>query len=368
MSRLSRYLNRVYFLRFSVVLLAVTGFAVLFDLLDVGPRVARRLPDTSWPLVRYAFVRLPSLVSELLPMVALVAGLFAVTDLLRFRELVAMWGAGVSRLGLVARLWPAMLVVAGLKFVVDDRLIPATFPTLRALGVAETRGGGPPRGDALWVRLDGQILRLPADAAARKEPRDLLILRLDDQGRLIERLDVAEALPAPEAWLLRGVVRRPAGASAPEYLPELLWPVRLDIEELATLSKPPRELSSSELVAVIAAAAYGVTSTEGHETWLHARIAGMLGIAAIVALPVTLVRRAGRAGATLTIFVRGLAIGFGYVIGNGILLALGELGLMPPVLAAWTAPSLLGLGLLSGAGFLEKRRGRVHAPSAAVVP
>lgn len=358
MSRISRYLNRVYLVRFLVVLVAASGFAVLFDLLDAGPRVARRLHSIQWPLLYYTILRLPSLLSELLPMVALVAGLLAATDLLRLRELIALWGAGLSRLALLVRLWPAILLIAAFKFVIDDRLIPLSVPALRALGVTEIRGSGLPRGDALWVRLDGEILRLPVEAAAQKQPRDLMILRLDSEGRLIERLDAASAQPGAESWLLRGVTRRPAAATPPEQLAELVWPIRLDIEQLATLSKPARELTLPELIAVISADAFGVSGTEGHETWLHARIAGMLGLAAIVALPVTLVRRVNRTGATLAIFARGLAIGFVYVIGNGLLLALGELGMMAPALAAWTAPVLLAVGLLVGAGLFEPRRGR----------
>lgn len=358
MSRLTRYLNRVYLVRLAVVLLAVAGFALLFDLLDIGPRVVRRSGWSAWALPRYALIRLPTLLTELLPMVVLVAGLLAASDLLRWRELVVMWGAGVSRLGLLVRLWPAMLLVVGGKLLIDDWGVPATIPALRTLGVADLKTVGLPTGDQIWVRVGGDVLRLPAAAAIEQRPRDLLILRLDPEGRLLEQVEAATAEPGPEGWRLLDVTRRGAGARPPEHLAELSWPARVRLDEVALMARSPRELSVRELVGVIAADGYGVGGIEAHRTWLHARLAGVLALAALVGLPLVLARRIARVGATLALFVKGLAIGFAYVIGNGLLMALGELGLVAPVLAAWTAPVLLLAALLLLAGLLEQRRGR----------
>ncbi|MDW8371227.1 MAG: LptF/LptG family permease [Geminicoccaceae bacterium] len=363
MSRLTRYLNRLYLVRFAVVLLAVAGFALLFDLLDVGAKVVRRSGGSSWALVSYALIRLPTLLTELLPMVALLAGLLTAADLLRFRELVAMWSAGLSRLGLAVRLWPAALLIVAGKLVLDDVAVPATIPTLRALGVADVKTVGLPTGDAIWLTTDGAVLRLPAEAAVQGEPRDLLILRLDPEGRLVERLEAARAEPGPEGWILHEVVRRPASAAPSERLDTLLLPMRIDLETVALMAKLPRELSIAQLLRVIGADGYGIGGTESHRTWLHARLAGAVGLWALIVVPVLLVRRAERTGTTLAIFTRGLAIGFAYLIGNGLMLAMGELGLAPPAVAAWTVPFLLAAGALSGGGLLEPRRGRpVAAP------
>lgn len=358
MTRLTRYLNRVYLVRLLVVLVAVAGFALVFDLLDIGPRVIRRSGWSAWALPRYAAIRLPTLLTELLPMIVLVAGLLAASDLLRWRELVVMWGAGVSRLGLLARLWPAVLLVAGGKLAIDDWAVPATIPALRALGVADLKTVGLPTGDRIWVRVGDDVLRLPAASAIEQRPRELLILRLDPEGRLVEQLEAAAAEPGPEGWRLLGVTRRSADARPPERLDELFWPARVRLDEVALMARSPRELSLRELAKVIAADGYGVGGVEAHRTWLHARLAGVLALAALVTLPLALVRRLARVGATFALFVKGLAIGFAYVIGNGLLMALGELGLVPAVPAAWTAPVLLFLTVLLVGGLLEQRHGR----------
>ncbi len=362
MSRLTRYLVRLYLVRLAVVLLAVTGFALLFDLLDMGPRVVRRAGGSAWALLAYVPIRLPTLVTELLPMVVLVAGLLTASDLLRSRELVAMWGAGCSRIGLLARLWPVALVVLGGKVLLDDLAVPRTVPALRDLGAADFRTVGLPSGGQIWLKTGSDVLRLPVEAAARGEPRDLLILRLDPEGRLLERLEAAHAEPGPDGWLLREVIRRPASARPPERLDALFWPVRIDLEEVALMAKLPRELSLAQLQRVIAADGFGVGGTEAHRTWLQARLAGLVALWATIVLPFALVRRLARVGETFALFAKGLAVGFVHLIGNGLLLALGELGLLSPALAAWTAPLLFALFVLLLAGAFEQRRGRPVVP------
>jgi len=366
-SRLSRYLVRLYLVRLAVVLLAVTGFALVFDLLDMGPRVVRRAGGSTWALLAYVPIRLPTLVTELLPMVALVAGLLTASDLLRWRELVAMWGAGVSRLALVGRLWPVALVVLGGKLLLDDLAVPATVPALRAMGAADFKTVGLPSGGAIWLKAGNDVLRLPSDAAALGQPRDLLILRLDPQGRLVERIEAARAEPGPEGWLLREVVRRPAASRPVERLEEFLWPVRIELDQVALMAKLPRELSIAQLVRVIEADGFGVGGTEGHRTWLQARLAGLVALWATIALPFALVRRLARVGETFALFAKGLAIGFVHLIANGLLLALGELGLVAPALAAWTAPLLFATFVLLLAGAFEQRRGRPLGPPLGVV-
>ncbi len=362
MSRLTCYLVRLYLVRLAVVLLAVTGFALLFDLLDMGPRVVRRAGGSAWALLAYVPIRMPTLVTELLPMVVLVAGLLTASDLLRSRELVAMWGAGVSRLGLVARLWPVALVVLGGKILLDDLAVPKTVPALRALGVADFKTVGLPSSGQIWLRTGSDVLRLPAAAAARGEPRDLLILRLDPEGRLLERLEAARAEPAADGWLLHEVIRRPAAARPTEQLDELFWPVRIDLEQVALMAKLPRELSLAQLWRVIEADGFGVGGTEAHRTWLQARLAGLVALWATIVLPFALAHRLARVGETFALFSKGLAVGFVNLIANGLLLALGELGLLSPVLAAWTAPIGFAIFVLLLAGALEKRRGRPVVP------
>ena len=356
MSVVSRYLNKLYLMRFGAVIFAVAGFAILFDLLDVGSRVLRRSDGSSMALLRYMVIRMPTLLADMIPLVALVAGLVTIGDLLRHRELIAMWNAGLTRAGMLLRLWPAVLLLVIGKFAIDDLGVPATVPELRQLRVADFKNVGLPAAKIMWLKSGRAVIRLPSDAAATGNLTDIVILARDEEGRLVERIDAVTAEARDQHWLLRDVVRRPASSRPAETLAELEWPVDVDLDKIALMAKAPRELELLQLIDVLAHDGYGVGVTDGHRTLAHARVAGILGLASTILLPFALARRFGRVGVLGPIWVQGLAAGFTYLVANGVLQAFGEVGLVPPVLAAWTVPVLFALLVLWLVGVLERRQ------------
>jgi lipopolysaccharide export system permease protein len=359
MTCLTRYLNRMVLVRFAVVLFAVAGFAVLFDLLDVGNRVTRRSElAPALAILRYVGIRLPSLLTDLLPLVTLVGALLAVIDLLRHRELVAIWAAGETRAGTMLRLWPLALVLVLGKFAIDDIAVPRTIPELREVGVGEFRIDMRPGGDLVWLRSGDDIIRLPAAAAATGELHDILIFVRDERGRLQSQISARSAEATDGGWLLHDVLTRPAGATPAQAEAQRFWPVRVDLSKVALMAKLPRELSWLTLRDVVRNQGWGIMAVDGHATWLHGRIAATLAPALMVFLAFALARRFGRTGAILPIFLKGIGIGFVYMIGNGMLIAFGEVGLMDPIAAAWTAPLLLAAVTLWQADLMSARAPR----------
>lgn len=356
MSLFTRYLCRIYLVRFGFVLFTVCGFAMLFDLLDIGGRVLRHADGTVLPLLRYMMIRLPSLITELLPLVVLVAGLAAVTELIRHRELVVMWNAGLSRAGVLLRLWPAVLLVAGGKLALDDLAVPATIPELRSLRVADFRTVGLPEAPQIWVTSGHDIVRLPKDAAVTGDLKAILILRRNEQGQLVDRIDAAMASPRDGAWELSEVVIRPAAARELTRLPSMVWPTAIDLEKVGLMAKVPRELTLVQLADVVANDGYGVGTSDSQRTWLHARLAGAIALGAILLLPFALARRFERIGTLPKLWIQGLALGFIWLVGNGFLLALGEVDLIAPEVAAWGAPLAFLVLVAWLGGILEPRR------------
>ncbi|MDX6748638.1 LptF/LptG family permease [Geminicoccaceae bacterium 1502E] len=355
MRQFTRYVSRMFLVRFAVVLFAVAGFALLFDMLDVSSKVLRRSDGVVMPLLRYMALRLPTLLTELLPVVTLVASLLTVVDLLRYRELVVMWNAGLSRRGLLLCLWPVCAVLLAGKFLIDDRAVPSTIPELRAMRVGDFKNMMQPGGEHRWVRSGQDAIRLPADAAAEGRLEDLLILHRDEDGLLLAQIQAARAEQVEDGLLLHEVVRRPAGAQPAEQLASLPWPVHIDLAKVALMSKMPRELRLTQLVDVVRNEGFGIAPDEGHRTVLHSRIASSLGLCALALLPFALPRRFSRLGMSLPMFAKGLGLGFVYLIFNGVLLALGEVGLVQSELGAWLAPLGLILVVLLLAGIHERR-------------
>jgi lipopolysaccharide export system permease protein len=136
-STLGRYLNRMLLLRFLVVCFAVIGFAAVVDLLDVGDDLVGAPEGAARAGLRYLGLRVPMMMSELMPLAALIAAILAVGDLLRHRELVVVWGAGLSNVRVMRLLLPMALLLAGAKLLLDDRAVPFGAAALRTWGIGD---------------------------------------------------------------------------------------------------------------------------------------------------------------------------------------------------------------------------------------
>lgn len=349
MSTLTRYVSRMLLTRWLVILLTVAGFAVLFDLLDVGTRVLRRTDGSAVSLARYVVVRLPSLITDLLPITALLASLVAVYNLTRHRELMAVGALGVSRPQLMLRLLPLALLLCAGKLLLDDRAVPATLPALKALGVVELGRVVGATDRHVWLRSGQDVIRIDA-VIVGQELTNVLIIARDAQGLQQEQIRAARAVPGAGAWRLEGVVRQPAAARPPERLDRLDWPVAIDVERVVTMAKLPRELGTLDLWRIVRADGWGIAPVQGQATWLHGRLAGAAMMLLFTLAGPALARGFTRQAPALPLFGRGLGLGFGAMVGQGILLAVGEVGLVPPILAAWAVPAIIAAVLLAGAG------------------
>ena len=148
-------------------------------------------------------------------------------------------------------------------------------------------------------------------------------------------------------------MRRPASTERPTEVPKLFWPISLPLDKIELMAKLPRELGIWDLIDIVRHDGYGVGAIDAYETWLQARIADVAIPALMMFLVFGLVRKFSRTGMILPLFMQSLAIGFTAIITNGVLLALGEVGLVDPVLAAWVTPCLLTLVVLLLSGVPE---------------
>ena len=129
------YMSRLFAARFALIL---AGLAVLVLLLDVMAQSSEIIAgsDGAAALWRYGWLRLPLIISRLIPFSVLLAALLTLISLSCHHELVVMAGAGVSQFKLIATFLPLAVVIAGTHFWIDDRVAPASITALDAWGVA----------------------------------------------------------------------------------------------------------------------------------------------------------------------------------------------------------------------------------------
>jgi lipopolysaccharide export LptBFGC system permease protein LptF len=161
---LRRYLTRLFLGRALGALLALAGLLQLLDLLDRASEVLARggLLD----VLRYAALRLPTLLGEAVPLAVLVGAALAFLRLSATSEMAALRAAGVGGW----RVFGALLPASALAAAVQGALLFAVAPrTERALadwwdgrGAAATAGEPIAVPQRLWLRNGGDVVAVDA--------------------------------------------------------------------------------------------------------------------------------------------------------------------------------------------------------------
>jgi lipopolysaccharide export system permease protein len=331
----SRYLSRLFLMRFGFLMLGLALLVVFLDFLADGDEILEEGGGAVTPILRYTVLRLPEIVSELIPITAMLAGFLTFAGLARFRELTALLGVGLSKFTLAAAIAPAAVLIGVMQFVIEDQALPVAVRELRAWGVADY---GLLDGKATWIRQGTDIVRIGRFDRAADRLEGVTIFRRDGAGNLLERIQAEEAVYRDGNWVLQGVRRSTPGQPAAIEATPLGWPQGMSPDLLLSAATHPKETSLAGLINISERSDLGTQPGYRYKLWLHERLAGPVTTMILIMLTVALAQpfesRTGR-GILLAIW---LAAGFVAWTFGGLVLTFGEIGLLPPMLAAWTPP------------------------------
>ena len=335
MSTFATYLTRLVLGRFLLLLIGLTAFLIGLDLMVNAKEVLAGSDDVAL-LGRYALLRTPIVVSDLIKIAALLAGLLAFGSLIRHSELTAIWGAGVSQVGLFRRLLPVAVLLGGLQFVVDDLAVPHSVDALNAWGVGDykSKRSASNSKDVTWIHVGNDIVRVPTANIAPDRLTDFTVFQRDSEGNLLGRLNVAAAEYSGGSWEMRDIVVIDAGSGVQRHEARRAWPIRLDSDSLEHLSSHPRQLSFEQTLRFAGGDGQGTFAPYLYQTWLYEKVAACLVPMLMLFLSAALAQRTQRAGHAELIYLFGAVIGFAFFIFNGVALAMGEVGLLPPLFAS----------------------------------
>lgn len=340
MSILGRYLNRLLLVRFALIMSGLVMVVLSLDLMETGDNVLRASEDFVAPLLRYAWLRIPDLAAKLLPVAALLAAILALVELSRNRETAAIWSTGLSPLRLILAAMPSCILLGGFQATLDNWAAPKGLQELYSWGVGPyKRESTTADSNAVWLRVNGDILRIPSGSAQSGELENVIIFRRDERGMLVEQLHVAKMDKQGDDWLLNDVRRWSTDGQDEVQVPTMTWSGDLNLKGVSLLAGGPRELTFQELKDLIARDAYGQRSVDLYQTWLHFRFVSAAAPMFMVVLSLSIAYWLGAAASIARLFITGLSLGFAFFIFSQTALAMGKVGLLPPWLAAW-APCL----------------------------
>lgn len=356
MSVLARYISGRILVRFLLIAFGIAVFALSIELMDTADRIRRDHDGDVGVVLRYAGLRLPGLVLDFTPIATLLAALLTFGDLLRHRELVATWDIGVSPAGMIAKLLPLGLALGVFQAALNEAVVPLAAHELIKMGFRDEREGllaGSAEGP-LWLRHDRDVVRI-GQGDGNDTIGPVAIFRLGDDGLLVERIEAERVDTMANGWRLENVVRYGVAPATVERLDELRWPALIETEAVRLLAADARTLPLIDLLRVLALADTGNRPTSLYVTWAGYRAVSPFAPALMIMLAVALAQRFERTGGLARLLVIGGSIGFGFFVLDRGAVALGEIGVISPWIAAAGASAALA-GLI--AWLVHEPRGR----------
>lgn len=352
---LSLYFGRQFSLAVLMMLLALSALVALFDFLELLRESATAPQANFGVIVEMELLRAPWTMMQILPFAVLLGGIFAFWRLSRSSELVVARAAGISA-------WQFLALPVLMALLFGIAATGAVSPLSAVMyGRAETLynfylkpGGGPLslNGGQIWVRqadnglAPGGVAVLHADDVRLRHNQlyadDVMILRLDGQTDLLDRIEAAQATLAPGMWeLVRVSVLRPG--MVPRHFASLDFPTDLTVRRVQESFASPDALSFWALPGFIALLKRSGFSPIQHELAFQALAALPLLCATMTLVAAGFSMRPARRGAA-NMLASGVGCGFALFMVSEVANQFGTSGAVPVVLAAW-APALAGLFL-----------------------
>jgi lipopolysaccharide export system permease protein len=346
-STLNLYLVRRFAVWLMIVTLGFGAIAMLGDFLEML-RLANRLNLGAGTAFGFTLHRLPLLLMDFLPFVFLFATVFCLLRLSQAQELAVIRAAGLS-------VWQFLKPLLVFTFVLSTLIILALEPigaqlhnrftdsyaalTSQKSSLSFSTGG-------VWFRETTQsgsyISRAKQiDDAQAGRLLDVEIIQFDESGAFESRIT------APSGQIADGLFRLTAPRfyrrdEAVKTLPQWELSSSLTSSSLADNFANARIINVWQLPGYIAAAGKSGIDVTRHEVRLQSLLAlpillmAMVMVAACFSLPTG---RMFTSGQTLGLSV---LCGFGLFLFHDFIVLMGELNLMPPIMASWV-PAFIAL-------------------------
>jgi len=337
-------LARYFFLRHLAVmawfLFGVSALVFMIDFTEFSSRTASLASYRVGIALGLSLLRLPFILQQVMPFLALFGAMTTLFALNRRYELVIARSAGVSA-------WQFLLPI-GLAALIYGLVSLFVFNPIGAIGIeraneveARWKSGVSNATTASpmpWFSQRGDGGEIVVGAHAVLEGGTVLVdatfFLIDDEKGIVERIDAARAVLADGAWNLEKVIRRPAGGD-PVSEPVMRIASNLTPEAVSERIAVPDMIPFPQLyrkIAVLEAHGY---RADAFRMQLHALLAQPLLLVAMTLIAATVSLRFARFGQSWLMILGGIGAGFLLYVVSVLAKAFGGAGIVPPAAAAW---------------------------------
>lgn len=358
MTILQRYILRLL-LRNLVLSLGV--FSILFLVFDFFDRIDNIVSEGGSFLlaVEYFALKLPHIVTLMMPVAVLVATLFTIGLLSRNSEITAMRASGITVFALAKPLLITGLVASITSMAINEGMVPYTSRRVKEIyniDIRQKHLSGAYSQQNIWWRRGNSFYSVNIFDSRTNTFHLLSRFDIGDEFRVARRTDALRTRWVDEllGWNMEQVQEYRFGndgSLVTRRYESLPLPINDRPESFYNVEAEPETMSYLELARFIKRQAADGISVNQYLPDLYEKISFpfVSVIIAFAVLPFAL--KPARTGSMAASISAGLVIGFSYYAVHSLSIAFGRAELWNPLVAAWTANILLGfVGLVLNLG------------------
>jgi len=346
---LTRYLLGIFIRNTLLALSAFCGIYLLIDFFEkVDDFIAAEAPVSLY--LGYFAGMTPMIVVQVVPLALLMASFMTIGGLSRSGELTAMRAGGMSLVRITRPLLAAAVVLTALIILLQELVLPLTARTTREIFDQRIRGRQElvQNRDQVWLRADNRILHIGQALPQNGELRQVTVYDLDNQFRVVGRLDAARARFAEQAWTLNGVTDRTfdpntGEMTASRHLAQAPLLLAKTPDDFRSTDPKQWELSFLDLRRLARQLQREGSDPTRYRVDMHAHLSAPFACLIMVLLGIPFALQRGRNSSLALGIVISIVTGVTYFVLHSITMAFGYTGILPPLLATWSANILFGL-------------------------
>jgi lipopolysaccharide export system permease protein len=339
-STLSRYLFRRYMVMILQVLAAIVIIAYLVDFTEFARRAGAWPEYTIGKGIYLSAMRMPMIIMLVWPFVSLLAAIGVLMSLNRRYELVVARSVGVSAWQFLAPFCLASFLTGVAAVSVLNPIAAWTLGEVEELEIV-FRGWSPDTSDELSVPWFSQSTASGTTiiGASRTARRGLLLgdavfIEVDEAGNVQERYDARTATLEEGRWRLEDVQKVSRDRQV-TFMDTVEIASELRPEYIQQRLSSPNTIPVYELPTVIEVARALGLQPNRFAMHFHSLIALPMLMVAMTLIAATVSLRFARMGQSASVILGGILAGFLLYVALVVFTAFGNVGFIPPVLAAW---------------------------------
>ena len=349
---LYRYIGRQFLFYLFCVFLGMSFIIFTASLMELTRRAAH-VPVSFATLAQMALLKIPYMSQKLLPFTVLFASMQTFWRMIKSHEIVIARASGVS---IWQILTPILVIVFSLGVARALFISPFAAATYARYEVMNTRLFDAENSfmslsnSGLWLRENEhegyRYIHAEQISHDGNQLDHLAIIHMTKDHRFVSRLDAGSATLSPDGWKLQEVWQSLPGKPLSKE-EDIIWHTDLSPKKIQESFAPPEAMSFWELAQFIDRLDKSGFSSTKHRIYWQSLVATPFLLMAMVLIAAAFsVRIRLRTGNILGTVILCLIAGFVWYLMSDVILALGTVGHVPIMMAAWMpAIVMLMLGI-----------------------